>query len=170
MNDKQHTHWKKAFNKEYLGSHDLEPNEELKVTIQFVSVIDVVDPKGDKHPCNVARFTDAKIKPMILNATACKQIKAFTGSPYIEDWGGCSIQIYVQEVKAFGEVVDALRIRPKQPVMEKPVLTADHKRWQDAVKAYAGAKDKTAKLETMRKHWNISDDVAQQLAVQSDAA
>lgn len=157
------THWKKAFNKDYLGSHDLEPGEELKLTIKSISVIEVADPKGDKHPCNVARFTDPNIKPMILNVTACKQIKLFTGTPFIEAWGGCSIQVYVAEVKAFGEVVDALRIRPQQPQMEKPVLTTDHKRWGKAVDAYQGADDKVAKIAQMREHWNISDAVAGQL-------
>ena len=87
----------------------------------------------------------------------------FTGTPYIEGWGGCHVQVYVTEVKAFGEVVDALRIRPQQPVMEKPVLNADHKRWGEAVKAYTDALDKGAKLQAMRKHWNISDNVAEQL-------
>lgn len=154
-----HTHWKKAFNKDYLGSHDLEPGQELKLTIKDVIVVDVTDPKGDKSPCNVARFTDRDVKPMILNATACKTIKSFTGTPYIEGWGGCNIQVFVQEVKAFGEIVDALRIRNQPPKMEKPVLDARHKRWPDAVKAYQEANDKEAKIESMRKHWQLADNV-----------
>jgi hypothetical protein len=43
----------------------------------------------------------------------------------------------------------------------KPVLTPDHKRWPEAVAALAA--DKTT-IETMREKWEVSDEVATQLA------
>ena len=53
---------------------------------------------------------------MIMNKTNCKIIEKIYGTPYIEDWIGKKIQIYVQKgVKAFGEIVDALRIREQIP-------------------------------------------------------
>jgi hypothetical protein len=154
------THWKKAFNKDYLGSHDLEPGQDLIAVIKSVGVIQVVDPKGDKSPCNVAHFA-GNIKPMILNSTACKQMRGWTGSPYIEDWIKVPVQIFILDgVRAFGEVVEALRLRPMQPRTEKPVLTVNHDRWEQAKAAYNSADDKAAKLEFMRGNWVIDDTTA----------
>jgi hypothetical protein len=40
-----------------------------------------------------------------------KIIAKVVDSPYIEDWIGKNIVIYSAKVKAFGEVVDALRVK-----------------------------------------------------------
>jgi len=153
MSDKK-THWKKAFNKDYLGAHDLEEGEELKLTIKNVLVKEVLDPQGTKKPCDVAFFKEKDIKPMILNAGACKIIKRFTNSNYIEDWHGTAVQVYVQEnVKAFGEVMDALRLRDYQPRMEKEELTPTHEKWKGAVKKYSESKD----LSVVKEYFTISN-------------
>jgi len=151
-------HWKKAFNKDYLGAHDLDEGQELKLVIKSVEHRTVKSPTGEADTCNVAIFADQNIKPMILNATACKQIQRFTGRKYIDEWVSVPIQVYVQEnVRAFGEVVDALRIRDVQPRMEKPVLNKKNPKWNDAVKSYKEAEDKAAKLDAIRKHYELSD-------------
>lgn len=133
------THWKKTFHKDYLGAHDLEEGQELKVVVKNVVIKKVKDPQGTEKDCNVATFKE-KIKPMILNATACKQMKRFTGSNYIEDWNNVPIQIYAKEVKAFGEVTEALRIRDQQPRMEKPKLTPSSEKWNGAINAVKESK------------------------------
>ena len=51
----------------------------------------------------------------ICNATNAKTITKVIGSLYIEDWQGSKIQLYSAEVSAFGETVDALRVRPFPP-------------------------------------------------------
>jgi hypothetical protein len=61
---------------------------------------------------------------MILNATNNKTIAKLFKTPYIEEWSGRKIQIYIEKVKAFGEIWDALRIRPYLPV-EKELVCAD---------------------------------------------
>ena len=39
-----------------------------------------------------------------------------SGSPYFEDWKGVKLQLYIDpNVKAFGEVVAAVRVRPFKP-------------------------------------------------------
>jgi hypothetical protein len=43
----------------------------------------------------------------------------------------------------------------------KPVLTSDHKRWNEAVAALAAEK---TTIKSMRDNWDISDEVATQLA------
>lgn len=152
------THWKKAFNKEFLGAHDLEEGEELKLVIKSVSQKEVTNPQGQKEQCNVAIFTDHKVKPMILNTTACKQIERFSNSKYIEQWSGTAIQVFVQEgVKAFGEIVDALRIREFQPRMSKPVLDPSSDKWGKAVETYRSAEDKEKHVAVTRKHYELSD-------------
>ena len=44
--------------------------------------------------------------------------------PYIEDWNGKYITLYAAKVRAFGDVVEALRIRPKAPSI-KTYICAD---------------------------------------------
>ena len=127
-------HWKKVFNSDYLGSCDLDNRNDLKAVIKSVTVKNVKGPDGKEQERNVATFTDANIKPMILNATNCKLIKKFARSVYINDWNNIPIQIYVKDdIKAFGEVTEGLRIRPNQPVMSKPNLTPDMPAWNKAV-------------------------------------
>lgn len=159
------THWKKTFNKDYLGEWDLDEGEELKLVISRIEVKQVKSPTGDSDNCNVAFFTNPKIKPMILNVGACKIIQRFSGSKYIQDWGGTAIQVYVQPgVLAFGSTVDALRLREHQPRMEKPALTPDHEKWQGAIGAYADNKD----LAVITKYYSLSP--AHELLLKNEAA
>ena len=103
------THWKKVFNSDYLGSCDLEDGKDLRAVIKSVTVQEVKGTDGKKQDRNVAIFTDAKIKPMILNVTNSKQVKKFAGSVYINDWNNIPIQIYVKDdIKAFGDVTEGI--------------------------------------------------------------
>jgi hypothetical protein len=107
------THWKKLTNPDYIGAHDLQPGQELTVTIENVSnqVVKCFDGKEVKEEtCIVANIKGAK-KPMILNKTNCKIIARLYDTPYIEDWVGKKIIIYAARVRAFGEVVEALRVK-----------------------------------------------------------
>ena len=118
------THWKKLTNPDYLGAYALEPNQDLIVTIKSVSNELVTGPDGKQETCSVIRFFE-NVKPMVLNATNSKTITKLFKTPYIEEWSGRKIQLYVQPgVKAFGDIVDALRVRPFLPV-EKELKCAD---------------------------------------------
>lgn len=132
------THWKKVFNKDYLGACDLEDNKDLKAIINHVEIRKIKDSNGKESDSNVAILANG-LKPMILNATNCKMIKKFTKSPYIEDWNNVPIQIYIKpDVKAFGDVVEGLRIREVQPKMVKPELLPNTEQWNAAVKFLKG--------------------------------
>lgn len=111
------THWKKLNNPNYLGAYALDPGQDMILTIQSVREETVIGADGKKEQCMVMRFMEP-VKPMILNATNAKTISNLTGTPYVEEWTGHKIQIYSASVKAFGEVVDALRIRPFAPKQE----------------------------------------------------
>ena len=116
-------HWKKQFNYEYLGSYSLEGDREKVVTIKGVSTEKVTGQSGRKEDCFTVSFKEFD-KPMILNRTNSKAIEKVASSPLIEEWIGVQVSLYVQPgVRAFGDVVDALRIRDTKPTKEK--LTKD---------------------------------------------
>lgn len=118
------THWKKLTNPDYLGAYALEPGQDLIATIKSVGEERVTGPDGKKEDCTVVHFEEPGIKPMILNATNAKTIQKIYKTPYIEEWKGCKIQIFIAQVKAFGDVVDALRIRPYAPKVQAQEKTA----------------------------------------------
>jgi len=146
-------HWKKVFNSDYLGSCDLEDGKDLKAVIKSVAVKNVKGPDGKEQERNVATFTDAKVKPMILNATNCKLIKKFAGSVFINDWNNIPVQIYIKDdIKAFGEVTEGLRIRPSQPSMSKPKLTPNIPAWNKAIEFLKG----TGTMDAIKTRYELS--------------
>jgi hypothetical protein len=104
------THWKKMVNTNYIGAHDLAPGQELPITIESISHEQVKNMDGKDEQCVVMRIKGAK-KPMILNKTNMKIIAKLLGTPYIEEWIGHKIIIYVAKVRAFGEMTEALRVK-----------------------------------------------------------
>lgn len=125
------THWKKLHNPDYLGAYSLDQNGkyiELQVVIESVTKKPVKGPDGKDEECIIANLKGNK--PMILNATNCKTLAKLFNSPHIEDWTNKKITIYVAKIKAFGDLHDALRIKPELP--KKPTLTPDHAKWSDA--------------------------------------
>ena len=118
------THWKKLTNPDYLGAYALEPGQDLIVTIKSVANEVVTGTDGKKETCSVMHFTE-DVKPLVLNATNSKAITKLLKTPYIEQWTGRKIQLYVEKgIKAFGDIVDAIRVRPFLPV-EKELNCAD---------------------------------------------
>lgn len=108
------THWKKLTNPNYLGSHDLQPGQEARITIESISKEPVKGADGKEEMCIVAKIKGAK--PLILNKTNCKIIARVLDTPYIEEWAGKQVIIYVAKgVKAFGEIVDAIRVKAQKP-------------------------------------------------------
>ena len=124
------THWKKLHNPDYLGAYALTPGKDLTATIKMVRKEMVTGPDGKKEECTVVHFSEKDIKPMILNSTNAKTIQKVYKTPYIEDWSGRKIQLFIDNVKAFGELVEALRIRPFVPKQvesktDEPIHCAD---------------------------------------------
>ena len=114
------THWKKLTNPEYLGAYSIEDGRDLVLTIKSVGIEKVVGADGKKEDCVVCHWVE-NAKPMILNSTNMKMITKLLNTPYIEQWAGHKIQIGVEKVKAFGDVVDALRVRKSLP-KDKTIL------------------------------------------------
>lgn len=133
------THYRKAFDSPYLSSADIV--EPTVLTVSHVT-LDMDKTKKTKDVFNTAYFVEKeirsgeKLKPMILNASNSKTMKALTNSPFIEDWKNTQITIYVDHNVRFGkETVEGLRISPHKP--EKRVLTPEHtKQWESAKAAF----------------------------------
>lgn len=117
------THWKKTMNPDYLGSWAIPENQDLIVKIVSVATESVKNTDGKEEECLVAKLEGQK--PMILNVTNCKTISKVLGTSYIEDWAGQHIQIYAASVKAFGDVVEAIRVRNFRPQVKKPSISAE---------------------------------------------
>ncbi len=112
--DENMTHWKKLTNPDYLGAYSLEDGQDIILTIDNVRQETVTGPEGKQEQCLVCHWKETA-KPMILNVTNAKTIEKLLKTPYIEEWSGKRVQIGSEKVKAFGEVVAALRIRSFLP-------------------------------------------------------
>ena len=108
-------------NPDFLGAYALEPGEDLIATIKSAAKETFIGTAGKKDEGLVVHFAESDIKPMIVNVTNAKEISKLAGSSYIEDWKGCKIQLYAAEISAFGETVDALRVRPFPPKVDEYV-------------------------------------------------
>lgn len=113
------THFKKLMNPNYLGAYSLDDGEDIILTIRNVKKEDVIGADGKKEECMVCYWKESNTLPMIVNATNAKTIAKLLKTPYIEEWTGQKIQIGTERVKAFGEVVEALRVRKTLP--EPPI-------------------------------------------------
>lgn len=153
------THWKKLQNPDYLGSWAIPPGKEVVYTIKAAGREKVVGVSGRAEECLVVHFTE-KVKPMVVNSTNAKAITKLAGSPYIEDWAGTRIQLYVAEVEAFGDTVEALRVRPKAPATRE-VLTPTHPKWAAAQEAVIRGE---TTLEAIRRRYDLTDADAQALS------
>lgn len=120
------THWKKCVSDSaYIGEADFQPGEEKIVTIAKVVSSEKVQTAEGSSEKAVVHF-EGGVKPMILNVAKSKAITKVVGSPFFEDWPGHSIQLYVEpNIRAFGEVVNAVRVRPRKPVIKQAVKCAD---------------------------------------------
>jgi len=116
-------HWKKLVSDpKYIGEADFEDSEEKVVTIELVTC-DLVINKDGRAEKTVLNFKE-NCKPLILNVTNSKAISKVTGKKKVEEWKGARIVLYIDpHVKAFGDIVSAVRVRPFAPkptVQQKP--------------------------------------------------
>lgn len=150
------THFKKLRNPNFIGSFELATGDgygELVVTITDVKQEQVAN--GDKtEMCMIVHLKETK--PMICNSTNAKAITSALKTPFIEDWIGKRITLYVAKIRAFGETHDALRVRPTAPApiqKPKPVLNPQSDRWAPAVTAL---KSKSTTMDAIKKAYQIT--------------
>lgn len=128
-------HWRKSVNPKYLGSHDLfVDDKKYNEVVTQITAIRMEEITGDKNKKEICMVADLKgLKPLVLNRTNAKTITKLTGSQKPEKWIGLHIIIYVQlGVKAFGDIVDAIRIRDHKPT---PAVQVDYTMQITAIQA-----------------------------------
>ena len=111
------THWKKVVSDpNFIGEADFREGEEKVLTIDRVSKSETVETVEGKSKKAVVYWKEPGNKPMILNVIRSKNIEKVSGSPYFEDWPGTAVQLYIERgIKAFGDIVNAVRVRPFKP-------------------------------------------------------
>lgn len=147
-------HWKSLTNPDYIGAYTLmQTGKAVDLTVKILSVSRqiVTGNEGKKEECTVAKLEGHK--PFIINATNAKVISSIYGTPFVEDWAGKLITLYVAKVRVAGDTVDALRIRNVQPVIQLPELTPQHPKWNDAKKALT---DKNTTMDAIKKSYIVS--------------
>lgn len=120
-------HWKKVVSDPvYIGEADFEPGEEKVLTIASINSKETIVTNEGKSTKAVVHWVE-KEKSMILNVARAKAIQKATGSPWMDDWIGKKVQLYIDnKVKAFGEIVSAVRVRPFAPrVQQKQEVKPD---------------------------------------------
>jgi hypothetical protein len=111
------THWRTFYDTEFLAAYDLDNGNgghtDITAKIEYAKRERIVGSDGKKEECLVLHLVGRK--PMICNITNAKTLEKLFHTPYVEQWSGRSITIGTERVSAFGDVVDALRIRKTIP-------------------------------------------------------
>lgn len=152
---KELTHWKKLVNPDYIGAYSLQKGQDLTVTIQSVGREMVTGSNGKKEECTVAKLKGQK--PFIINRTNAKTITQVHGTPFIEEWAGKQITLYVSTTKVAGEDVECLRIRKTKP--ELPKLDVGGEKWEDAKLAVENG----TTVENIKKYYKLTNEAERQL-------
>lgn len=149
MEEVKLTHWKMLVSTEFIGAYSLQPGEERVVEIISVGRKKVKGNNGKEQECTVATLKNEK--PFILNRTNCKTLTKLFGTPFIENWKGAKVTVFSEKVKAFDELVDALRIRPTIPRL--PDLNPTTPKWAGA---YEAIKAGTTTIEWVEKNYSLT--------------
>ncbi len=114
-------------NPNFLGSWDLEelPQKEITLTIARIADEDVIGNSGRKERCTVCHWQEKDAKPMVLNVTNKKMLAKIYHTKDSEKLIGKAVIIGFDQVSAFGDVHDALRIRKRIPTVAEAVKCAD---------------------------------------------
>ena len=118
------THWKQLQNNDWIGAYALQDGQDLTLTIDKAMQEQVTGNNGKREMCLTVHWLEHDYKPMIVNRTNAKTITKVTGSPYIEDWHGKQITLYVDTTRLGSDIVECLRIRPYAPKQTKQTATA----------------------------------------------
>ena len=106
------THWKKHFDYRFVSAEEL--TKETTLTIKGIEQDEAFNGKT-KETVTVLKFEGA-LKSMVLNKTNAKAISTTLKSPFTEDWIGKQITIYPTTVSAFGQQVEAIRVKIKMDI------------------------------------------------------
>jgi len=166
MSEEIKTDWRKFRKSTHLASPDLEimlqDGKLLNFTIKEVKHEKNVMVSGTKMDGFFCYFVEG-IKPMKINNTNLKMLSKFakkkgikaTDIFMVENYKGLLIELYVDNNVSFmGGVVDGVRIRPVQPVKQKPVLDEKSGKWEMAKEKVKGGMT----FIDLNKHYSITQE------------
>lgn len=152
-------HYRTVYKSDHLGVADLEEMIEqgkpLIFTIKEVKQEIAKSVAGKKGDFNIAYFTDATIKPWVLNAGNAKIIKGFAGgTPFVEDWKNIPVELYIDDnVKMKGDTVGGVRVRPVMP------LTGTQKKPMFDASRFKSAKDANVTVEAIKERYTLTPEM-----------
>ena len=154
------THFKKLRNPNYIGSYELMiGGEPIELVVTIEKAVKEMVQNGDKKEEAMVIYLKGQ-KPMIVNSTNAKAITSALQSPYIEDWINKKIQLYVAKIRAFGESVDALRVRKDAPKVILPELPKDSKTVSGTLDAIKNKKTTPEEaIKFLRTKYSISQEI-----------
>lgn len=104
------THWKKYFDYRFISAEELD-GKEVILTITGIERDEVYSPTARAKEKKAALKFKETEKLVILNATNARKITEILGSAQVETWFGKRICLYPLAIQAFGQNVDAIRIK-----------------------------------------------------------
>ena len=158
MSESKH-HYRNVYKSDHLGVADLEEmiehGKELVFVIKEVKQEYGKSVAGKKGDFNIAYFTDASIKPWVLNAGNAKTLKSFAGNvAFVEDWKNIPVRLYVDyNVKMKGETVGGVKLDPIQPIIgeqPKPAFSKSN---------FEAAKTANATIQMIKDRYTLSPEV-----------
>lgn len=155
------THWKKLHDPNFLGSYSLadDAGNFIDKVVKFTSIAksEVKCEDGKEAEKIVAQVLNDK--PMVINATNAKMLTKLFNSAFIEDWLNKPVTLTVKKIKAFGELVDALRVGATLPTPAAlPDFNPDNAQWQTMIDAISGGKNSAVNIiKAIQKTYTISD-------------
>ncbi len=137
------TPWQKTFDPNFIGAWSLEDGEVFNTVVLKCELKEITSNGKEFKERIVATLKDAPrngiLLPMVIgNKDNAKALQKLSGSQYVEDWKNIPVSIYVKKnIKAFGELVDALRIKDTPPLTgDKKALSEIKALVRDAFKKY----------------------------------
>ena len=158
------THWKKCFNKDYLGTWSLPNGKDAIVTIVRVEKA-TIKGEGGREDIRPIMFLMEFKEPMVLNATNGKTIEKLLKSPFVENWYTHKIQLYAESNIKIGkganaETTDGLRVRPFLPKSNEALEKSDLKgRIRALLGNYKGTDVNEIKAELNAKNGTVDDTI-----------
>lgn len=136
-------HWKKLFNPHYLGEWDFQEGEEKPLIIADVTQEQVFNQQTQQVEIRpVLHFENEK--PLIVNKTNGAAIQRLFKDKETDNWKGRGIILYAPKIKAFGEIQNAVRVRPV-----KPFICAD---CGGIIKGYGGKSHQEVRDGTLKAY------------------
>lgn len=99
------------FPSKWLAAEDLQ-GKEVPVVIAAVRPEKMLDPGSGERIEKYVVYFERKKKGLVLNKTNAKSIAEIVASEDTDEWVGREIVLVPTKTKAFGELVDCVRVKP----------------------------------------------------------